>query len=602
MKKALPVLFLMVLILGIFISLYAEKTYEGLIGPTETRYWDEANAYNGYTLFQAKGLSYLVDMEGYLINSWPVSTNPRFLDNGNLMDFTPGDVAGFIELDWEGNTVWEHIEDRIGYDAHHDFVRIFNKELNDYTTIYIANKSFTYEQAVAAGYDTTNGPAVRASMDAIVEVDMSGNVVWEWWFMDHLVQDFDSTKNNYVGGGKTIADYPNRLNINLPGKPLKRDWLHCNSLDYNPELGHIAINSVHGEFYIIDHDNTFIPGDPFNSIKVAASSLGDFIYRFGDPARYAQGDPPSILADWTTATTGHKQIGGSHDIQWIKPGLPGEGHLLVFNNGQYLFERTPQSYIFEINPYLNADSIDTGNYVNPPDAGYWLWKHPKDTHKLVKNMSNQITWIYYSQSNQSFFSHIGSGAQRLPNGNTLICSMTEGHFFEVNTAGELFWEYICPVTEDGPVKILEDALPMTNATFRAYRYTADHPALAGRDLTPQTTITGAEPDYLTPEDLTSALAIAKNKTFVLDQNYPNPFNPSTNIPYQLITPGQVKLTIYNLQGQQVKSLVNEHRRSGTYRISWDGTDEFQKSVSSGVYVYRLEIGDKIQSRKMILVR
>ncbi len=90
--------------------------------------------------------------------------------------------------------------------------------------------------------------------------------------------------------------------------------------------------------------------------------------------------------------------------------------------------------------------------------------------------------------------------------------------------------------------------------------------------------------------------------FSLEQNYPNPFNPSTNIPYQVITPGEVNLTIYNLQGQRVKSLVSEHRRSGTYRISWDGTDDFQKSVSSGVYVYRLEIGDKIQSRKMILVR
>lgn len=602
MKKKLPFLVLMVFILGIFITLYAEETYEGLIGPTETRFWDEANAYNGYTLFQAKGQTYLVDMEGYLINTWPVGTNPRFLDNGNLMDFTSGDVAGFLELDWDGNVVWEHIEDRSDYDAHHDFVRIFNKELNEYTTLYIANKAFTYEDAVAVGYDTTNGPTTNASMDAIVEVDMNGNVVWEWWFMDHMIQDFDSTKANYVGAGKTIADYPNRLNINLPGKPLRRDWLHCNSLDYNPELGHIAINSVWGEFYIIDHDKTFYPGDPVNSIKAAAGHDGDFLYRFGDPARYGQGDPPTVLEDWTATTTGHKQIGGSHDIQWIRPGLPGEGNLLVFNNGQLLFETTPQSYVFEINPYLNADSVDTGDYVNPPDAGYWVWRTPFVYFKTPKNMSNQIVWIYTTLDNSAFFSHIASGAQRLPNGNTLICSYTDGHFFEVDPNGELHWEYICPVTSDGPVKVLQDALPGANAVFRAYRYTADHPALAGKDLSPVSTITGADPDYYTPEDFTSALAIAKNKTFVLDQNYPNPFNPSTNIPYQVITPGEVKLTIYNLQGQKVKSLVNEHRRSGTYRISWDGTDDFQKDVSSGVYLYRLEIGDKIQSRKMILVR
>jgi hypothetical protein len=58
-------------------------------------------------------------------------------------------------------------------------------------------------------------------------------------------------------------------------------------------------------------------------------------YRFGDPARYAQGDPPSILSDWTQSTTGHKQIGGAHDVQWIDEGLPGAGDFLIFNNAQF---------------------------------------------------------------------------------------------------------------------------------------------------------------------------------------------------------------------------------------------------------------------------
>ena len=104
-------------------------------------------------------------------------------------------------------------------------------------------------------------------------------------------------------------------------------------------------------------------------------------------------------------------------------------------------------------------------------------------------MSRQVVWSYRSKSNQGFFSHIGSGAQRLPNGNTLICAMTEGHFFEVTPEAELVWEYINPVTRDGALKVLPDSLPMTNAVFRAYRYCADHPALQGKDLTPKGTIT-----------------------------------------------------------------------------------------------------------------
>ena len=59
---------------------------------------------------------------------------------------------------------------------------------------------------------------------------------------------------------------------------------------------------------------------------VAAGDTGDFLYRFGDPARYEQGNPPSVSADWTKATTGHKQIGASHDLQWIDAGVPGDFH------------------------------------------------------------------------------------------------------------------------------------------------------------------------------------------------------------------------------------------------------------------------------------
>jgi hypothetical protein len=300
--------------------------YEVLQGSTEVRYWDAARAHNGYTLFGARGGTYLIDMEGRVVQTWSkVRTNPRFLNNGNILDSSTDDPSrgsGFIEVDWDDNIVWRYTEARSDYAPHHDFVRIFNKQLNAYTTLYIANKSITHEQAIAAGCDPS-GNYKDAQMDAIVEVDMDGNIVWEWWFFDHVVQDIDPAQNNYVGEGKTIADYAGRININLPGRPLKRDWLHCNSLDYNPQLGHIVTNSVQGEFYVIDHDGTFVAGDPQASIDLAASEAGDFLYRFGDPARYEQGDPPSILEDWTQCTVGHKQIGGSHDAHWIDEGLPG---------------------------------------------------------------------------------------------------------------------------------------------------------------------------------------------------------------------------------------------------------------------------------------
>jgi len=463
--------------------------------PTEMRYWDKSKAYNGYTLFGAGGTSYLIDMEGRIVNTWSSGRSPYLLDNGNLLIRGPGargEPARFQEQSWDGNIVWECSESREGYAPHHDFTRIFNKKLNAPTTMYIANKPISHDEVIAAGCDPAKGPYDNASIDTIVERDMDGNIVWEWWFFDHVVQDFDSNKANYVGKGKTLADYPGKLSINLPGRPMATDWLHCNGVDYNEELDQVAINSVHGEFYVIDHGNTFIPGDPEGSIALAASPAGEFLYRFGDPVRYGQGEPQS-MTEQGEITTGHKQFGGSHNIQWIRSGLPGAGHFLVFNNGGSLYDGNPQSYIFEINQYLGANGNDTGKYVNPPDAGYYTWEspNPKETHKRPKQISNQVVWIYNSERSTAFFGYSASGCNRLPNGNTLICSSTEGHIFEVTKEGEVVWEYINPVTRAGEIlEVIPDCNPMANHVWRAHRYTSDHPALAGRDLTPKGTITG----------------------------------------------------------------------------------------------------------------
>lgn len=466
--------------------------YERLQGPTELLLCNTNKALPGYTLFGVGNRTFLLDLHGRVVHTWPVGTNPHLLDNGNILDAAkddPSGFPGFKEVDWDGRTVWEYTEQRADYAPHHDWVRIFNRALNASTTLYIANKSISRDQAVAAGANPRTVSPEGGQMDAIVEVDSQGNVVWEWWFFDHVIQDLDPSKPNHVGAGRTVADHPGRLNLNLPGRPLRRDWLHCNSMDYNAASGHLVINSVQGELYVIDHDGTFIAGDAKASIAKAAGPAGDFLYRFGDPARYAQGDPPRVLENWDSATSGHKQMGGSHDAHWIRSGLPGAGHLMVFNNGQYLFQRTPGSSILEINPFLDAGGRETGRYVNPPDAGYRRETYDKDTHNQPRQISQQVVWSYRSVNSHGFFSHIGSSGQRLPNGNTFICSDTEGHFFEVTSQGEPVWEYLNPVTREGPVKVLGDGLPMVNSAFRAYRYPIDHPAFKGRDLTPNGTIT-----------------------------------------------------------------------------------------------------------------
>jgi hypothetical protein len=611
---------LLVLSLIIALTLCAQKSTtslsktiaEGMTGATEVRYWDSTKAYNGYTLFAASGKSYLIDMEGYIINQWNIGTNPRLLDNGNLLDATksdPSNFTGFAELDWNGNTVWSYTEQRkTTYFLHHDFTRIYNKKLKAYTTMYIANKNVTRAQALAAGANPANIADTVAQMDAIVEVDLSGNIVWEWWFFDHVIQDYDSTKANYVGKGKKISDYPGKININLAGVPLRKDWLHCNSIDYNDSLDQVVINCVAGEFYIIDHGNTFIAGNPSASIAAAATYTGDFLYRFGDPARYGQGNPPSIGTNWTTSTTGNKQIGGSHDVHWIKPGLPGAGNIQIFNNGEYLFERTSQSYIFEVNPTYNSQKVSTSAYVNPPDAGYYTWIYPNnDAMKQNKFISKQVVWIYCSKNDQSFFSTIGGSEQRLPNKNTLICSDTQGHLFEVTygdtvNSPQLVWEYINPITTDGIKTIITDQYPMYNSVFRAYRYTATHPALQGKSLGRKATITGKIPQYLKPSTLISGITTTNAeipKVPVLHQNYPNPFNPTTVISYELPVSSMVQLKVHNIVGKEIVTLVNQYQQAATYNVSFDSQ---KYSLSSGIYFYRITAGNYSKLMKMVILK
>ncbi|HEX9653213.1 MAG TPA: T9SS type A sorting domain-containing protein [bacterium] len=91
-------------------------------------------------------------------------------------------------------------------------------------------------------------------------------------------------------------------------------------------------------------------------------------------------------------------------------------------------------------------------------------------------------------------------------------------------------------------------------------------------------------------------------TVRLLNNYPNPFNPSTNIAYVLPNSALVKLTIYNIMGQKIRTLVNENQSAGEHRLEWNGTDDNGRTVSSGVYLYRLETPGAVQTHKMLLLK
>lgn len=94
----------------------------------------------------------------------------------------------------------------------------------------------------------------------------------------------------------------------------------------------------------------------------------------------------------------------------------------------------------------------------------------------------------------------------------------------------------------------------------------------------------------------------KAKKSILFGNYPNPFNTATFIKYELHTSASVLLKVYNTTGQEVRTLVNELQVEGLHVVHWDGKNDFSRTVSSGIYVFKLQVGDHIQSRKMLHLR
>ena len=90
--------------------------------------------------------------------------------------------------------------------------------------------------------------------------------------------------------------------------------------------------------------------------------------------------------------------------------------------------------------------------------------------------------------------------------------------------------------------------------------------------------------------------------YELSTNYPNPFNPTTTIGYSIPLASNVSLKIYNAKGQLVKTLVQEHKNNGTHEVVWNGRDNYNKSVSSGVYYYQIKAGKFFDRKKMILLK
>jgi len=429
----------------------------------------------GYTLLSPihSTATYLLDNLGQYVRKWTSTGEPGrssyLLENGHMIrasamqhvgPSTGGGEGGRIEeYDWDGALVWAFDYYSPTYIAHHDF-----KVLPNGNVLILASEKKSYAEVIEAGFNPALlDPSISTQgymlPDYLIEVQPTkpygGTIVWEWHIWDHMIQDFDASKSNYG----VVANHPELIDVNgVGGGKVQQFWNHANGIDYNASLDQIMI-SIRGnsELFVIDHGTTSLQSSSHAGGRYNRG--GDILYRWGYAQQYDRG------------TGADRKLYQQHHTHWIEPGLPGAGNILIFNNGI----GRGYSTVDEIVPPVDS----AGNYSITAGAAFG---------------PSAPTWTYVGSPPSSFYSAEISGAQRLPNGNTLITEGIKGNLFEVTAAGEMVWRYINPVTTSALAQ--GSTIPadpnrtdqFMNAVFRVTRYGTDYPGLQGKDLTPIGTI------------------------------------------------------------------------------------------------------------------
>ena len=545
MKKKL----IYILLIFSNLTLLSQVNTLGTISLTE-------EAYDGYTLFSSHKNTFLINNCGQVINQWSSDYLPGhsvyILPNGNLIragrkdtsTITFGGVGGIVEMfDWNGNLVWEFVYSSDDYRLHHDIYPMPNGNI-----LVLAATVMSNEETILAGRDPNlvSGAGILYN-EQILEIKPIGtndySIEWEWNFNDHLIQDYDDTKNNYG----VIEEHPEKLDINfLNDRIPAENWLHVNSIQYDETLDQIVISSRNlSELFIIDHSTTTeeASGDTGGTYGKG----GDFLYRWGNPAAYRQGNEDN------------RTLFGQHFPHIIKPGLKDEGKIILFNNG------TDREPAFSEVMIFSAPTTSPGIYTYEPDSSYG---------------PEAAEFTYSSNEDNNFTSGILSGAIRLPNENLLICDGNSGRLFEITATNDIVWNYIIPMNNTtGEISSQGDVLESGNSTFRGIKYSTDYEGFTGKDVTPGDPI---ESNF----NLNTCLSLSTDN--LLNNNitiYPNPVIDLININTSLTI---LEVEIYDVLGKRLNYIKVNNRK-----IDVSG-------VNSGVYILKIKTEIGIILKKILL--
>lgn len=398
--------------------------------PTGTTIYDPDRAWNGYTVLSplAAPSVPVIDMNGTVVKRWEGYNNSA----GGPARVLPGGVviaaAGarpphqesleLVQRDFAGNVLWR-------------FARSEQVATRDGGPVWSARQHHDWQrESFPAGYYSPEGtPAVEGGNtlilahtdrkqpkvadvllgdDRLIEVSWNGDIVWEWVASDHIDElGFAADARQVI---KAAAAF-NKARGSY-------DWLHVNSATY-----------VGPNRWFDQGDTRFAPNNVIISSREASliaivGRNGSIVWRLGPD--FSESKELRAI----------RQIIGQHHAHFIPKGLPGAGNLLVFDNG-------------------GSSGYGFANPIAPDGRGAFA----RATSRVleINPVTLELVWSY---ANPRFFSTNISGAQRLPNGNTLITAGAGGRMFEVTRDGAIVWEYMYPVFSGANA---------ANAVYRAYR-------------------------------------------------------------------------------------------------------------------------------------
>ena len=447
MRKMTVVFLLPLLLMLLFVSIPAFIRADSNVYPLGTTIYRPDKSWNGFTILSGDD-GRLIDMNGNLVHLWkgPFGYPNKIFPGGYLLTSSVIRNLGSAEAveiqirDFNDQVLWKFngwYERKVNEGTgkmwiarqHHD-LQIKGNPVGYYIPNY-ETPDFTRGTILVLGHYNVKNEIINKKMvlldDAVYEVDIAtGKVIWTWKAAEHVDE---------MGFDKAAFDAMQNYGIGQSGEG-QVDWFHQNCVSY------IGPNKWFDQGdKRFNPDNIILASRHSNILAIVDYDTGKIVWKAGP--YYREGDDKKL--GW---------IIGPHHAHIIPKGLPGEGNLIVYDNGGAAGYGTPNDMV--------------------PDGIFNVWRFYSRVIEF-NPITKEIIWEYSpaslkvseSRFGQREFSPFISSAQRLPNGNTLITEGAGGHIIEVTGDLEIVWEYISPYMSE------RDEPTAGNILYRAYRVPYD---------------------------------------------------------------------------------------------------------------------------------